>query len=161
MKKGFSLIEMLVAIGLMASVGSIAMIILFTSIKGANKGDVMRDVKQNGEYAISMMENMIRSAKSATCNGADQLTILNTDKYTTTFSLVGNKIASEGATTTGNYLTNDKVVVSGLTFNCTKPQGAPPFVKMNFTVTQANLTTTLAEEKASLDFQTTVSLRTY
>ncbi|MBI4999385.1 hypothetical protein HZB97_01290 [Candidatus Gottesmanbacteria bacterium] len=116
-----------------------------------------------GDYAISVMERMIRNAKSiSTCAGStNSLTITNPDNLTTTFmtQTVGEvvKIASSS----GNFLTNDKVTVVGnINFTCTKPANAPTVVMIKFSLSQAG-TVTRVEEKAQVDFQTTVSLRTY
>ncbi len=166
--QGLTLIELLVAIGILGVVGGITTIILFTTLQGASKSDVMRDVKQNGDYAISVMERMIRNSSTVTpCLGATAttLTITNPDGQKTTFTkqavavgpLTVNKIASNS----GFFLTNNNVTLVGdLNFKCTKPAASPSFVTIDFSLSQAR-TTTRAEEKAAINFHTSVSLRTY
>ncbi len=166
-KQGFSLIEVLIAMGILVTVGSVAMVVFFTTLRGATKSDVIREVKQNGEYAISAMETMIRSSQSVEsigsgcsssngCLGSGScIKILNPDNQYTVFSLSGTQIAS-----TGGNLTNNKVRASGLSFTCSQPPGAPPIVTVSFTLTQAT-STTRVEEQASIPFKTTISLRNY
>ena len=164
-QKGFTLVELLVAIGILGVVGGIATIILFTTLRSASKSDIMREVKQNGDYAISVMERMIRNATGveSTCLGSGtSLTINNPDGRTTTFSLGGTsniQIASVSALGTG-FLTNEKVAATGLNFTCSRTPGKPDVVSINFTLSQPG-TPTRPEERALINFQTTVSLRTY
>lgn len=174
-KKGFTLIEMLVMVAIMVTVGSLAAIIFFTTLKGASKSDVIREVKQNGEYALSVMERMIRNAKSIEAVGnclvkggcssgiGTCLKIKNPDNQTTTFMMEPVGSLLKIAANSGNYLTNDKVkLVSppGLIFICTANSGKPDVVTIRFTLSQA-ASSARPEETASIPFETTVSLRTY
>jgi len=178
--KGFTLIELLVAIGILGIVGGITTIIFFTTLQSSSKSEVLREVKQNGDFAISVMERMIRNANSVnSCSGSStSLTITNPDGRTTQFSLSGTQIASNGA-----MLTSTKVSASNLSFTCTRTSGKPDVVGISFTLSQAGSPTrpeerasmtfqtsftlsqagspTRPEERASINFQTTVSLRTY
>lgn len=172
-QKGFTLVELLVAIGILGVVGGIATIILFTTLRSASKSDIMREVKQNGDYAISVMERMVRNAQgvetvdnsscstTGNCGAGTCMKIKNPDGRTTNFlkENVGDvfKIASNS----GTYLTSNKVTVVGdLNFTCTRTPGKPDVVSINFTLSQPG-TPTRPEERASINFQTTVSLRTY
>lgn len=164
-RRGFTLVELLVAVSLIGIVGGIATIILFTTLQGASKSDIMREVKQNGDYAISVMERMIRNANSVVVGcpagpGSQirpSLTIKNRDNQTTSFalSLSGDQIAS-----TGGMLTNNKVTASNLLFTCTRTRGSPDVVSISFDLAQRAITFR-PEERASINFKTTVSLRTY
>lgn len=159
-RHGFTLIEMLVSVAILGTVGLISTQIFFTTLRGAGKADIIREVKQNGDYALTAMERMIRNSVgvSSLCNGTAQssLTIKNLDSKATTFSLAGGQIASNS----GIFLTNNKVSVSGLSFTCMSTLGKPDVVNISFTVVQANAGAG-AEEVSGMDFQTTVSLRTY
>ena len=157
-RAGFTLIELLVAIGIMGIVGGIATIILFTTLQSAGKSDIMREVKQNGSFALTIMERMVRNATAIVSDcpqTGSSLTIENPDGQTTTFSLSGIQIAS-----TGGMLTNNKVAVNNLSFTCSRTSGRPDVVAISFTLSQAG-STTRPEEQAQMTFQTTVSLRTY
>lgn len=155
---GFTLIELLVAIGIMVTVGALASGLFFTILKQSSKTNILTEVKQNGDYAISVMERMIRNAAGveSSCPGSgNSLIIRNPDGETTQFSLSGTQIAS-----TGGMLTGNKVSASNLSFTCTRTLGKPDIVSISFTLSQPG-TPTRPEERALMDFQTTVSLRTY
>lgn len=159
-KSGFTLIELLVAVGILGIVGGISTIIFFTTLQGTSKSEVVREVKQNGDYALTVMERLIRNATAitSTCDGTPQptLIIINPDQSTTQFSLSATaQIASNAG-----FLTNNKVSASNLSFTCTRTPGQPDVVVISFTLSQAGSPTRPAE-KASIDFRTTVSLRTY
>jgi len=164
--KGLTLLELLVSIGLLAIVGGIAAVIFFITIMNASKSDTIREVKQNGDYAISVMERMIRGARiiedPASCSGTStsSITIRNPDNQPTTFSVLSgppDQVASNSTT-----LTNNKVKVNpgGLTFTCTQNSGKAPIVSINLSLSQAGTTTKVAEI-TTIIFKTTVSLRTY
>lgn len=156
--RGFTLIEMLVAVAILGTVGLVSSRIFFTALRGASKSDVIREVKQNGDYALTVMERMIRNAVDITSvcpTIANSLTIKNLDGNSTTFSLAGGQISSNSAS-----LTNNKVIVSGLSFTCLRTTGKPDVINISFSVAQTGAGAG-PEEISSLNFQTTVSLRTY
>lgn len=158
---GFTLIEIIVVFGLLSTVGFITSSIFFTTLKAGTKAELLKEVKQNGDYAISTMERMIRNARqiSSRCDGSSQsIEIVNPDYQTTQFSC-GNQIASNSAFYSA-FLTTDKLVASHCSFTCQKPISGPKTVIIKFALSQKG-SPTRPEEKASATFQTTVSLRTY
>lgn len=62
-KHGFTLIELLVVIAVIGVVIILAGVILVSSLRGTSKANTTTVVRQNGNYAISQMAKMIRSAK--------------------------------------------------------------------------------------------------
>lgn len=167
---GYTLIELLIVVAILGTVGFTATQIFFTVLQSTAKADLTREVKQNGDYAISNMEKMIRNAKSVSCgSGAIILENFETPATQTTFNLSGTvpqQIASSsafigGASTSQGMLTNTKVSASALSFNCNSVAGKPDLVTISFTLSQANATAARPEERASMNFQTTVSLRNY
>jgi len=152
-KNGFTLIEILIVIGIFGILAFIGTNMFFTILKSSAKTRVLAEVKQNGNYAISVMERMVRNARSAECISGGVL-ITNPDRDTTNFFCEGTKIASKS----GVYLTSDKVAATGCNFSCAGT--TPEVVTISFTLSQSG-TTTRPEEEATIDFRTTVSLRTY
>lgn len=69
---GFTLVELLVVLVVLMSTGVVIGSILFSSLRGANKANILTTARQNGDYAISQMVKTIRNAKSfggvSTCN---------------------------------------------------------------------------------------------
>lgn len=151
-QKGFTLIEVLVVIFLLGVVLVIGVNLFFSILKGASKAEITKEVKQNGDYAIAVMERMIRNAQDASCNGG--VTITNLDGRTTRFFCESSRIASNS----GNYLTSGNVTATGCSFTC--EYSTPEVVTISFTLSQKG-TPARVEERATQDFQTTVSLRTY
>jgi len=163
---GFTLIELLVVVVVMAVIGTTVAGLFFQTLKGSTKATVIKEVRQNGDYALSVMEKMVRNAREVVsdCNGAPaaSLTIKNQDNNQTTFACEAVKIASNSAANSA-ALTSAKVRVSSDCanfFTCTKDGSSPPLVEIKFSLSQAG-SPTRPEEQASVDFRTTVSLRTY
>lgn len=155
--QGFTLVEMLVVVGLMILVGGMAVGLFFQTLKGASKTEILKEVKQNGDYALGVMERMIRNAQEIQTCSAAAIKIKNPDGNTTEFSLSGsgNQIASNSGKLTGS-----NVAASGLSFICNSTV-TPPVVEISFTISQTGSPTRPEEEKAQVSFKTTVSLRTY
>lgn len=168
-QKGFTLIELMVVVVILAIVAILVVNLFFSTLKGATKTTVLNEVKQNGDYAISTMERLVRNAQTITssCDGSSStaVKILSQDNQETTFDCSGGmqQIASTSSLGTV-YLTNDKVrlVSETCSFICQKPSLGPQILKIGFSLSQAGQESGLRpEEKAQINFKTTVSLRTY
>lgn len=160
-KTGFTLVEILVTIGILGIIVVVASNLFFSLLKGSMKTKTLQTVKQNGTYAISVMERMIRNARGIeTCTSAmKKIKITNPDMRTTEFDLTGPQIASNS----GNFLTSNEVKVESSKvnqFDCVPGNGKPAVVTIQFSLSQAALANR-PEEEASVTFQTTVSLRNY
>lgn len=157
-KFGFTLLEMLVVSALLGTIGLMATSIFFTTLRGGTKAELIKEIKQNGDFAISTMERMIRNARdvTSTCDNTAQpsITILNPDYKTTIFSC-GEQIASNST-----ILTSNKLLVSNCSFICQKPTSAPQNVAIKFTLSQKG-SPPRPEERATVTFETTISLRSY
>ncbi|HUS59770.1 MAG TPA: type II secretion system protein [Nevskiaceae bacterium] len=166
---GFTLIEILVALGILVIILVVGSNMFFTILKGSSKTKILTEVKQNGGYVINVMERMIRNAKKIeTCeSGMSKLKITNPDDGITTFHCCGSPlmIASKSGSLTCEQarLTSNKVQVSSSCndfISCTQAVGGPPVVTINFTLQQAG-TAARPEEEALVNFQTAVTLRNY
>lgn len=162
---GFSLIELLVAIVVFGLLGIIASQTLFTLLQGASKTEVVKEVKQNGDYALSVMEIKIRGGTVAsTCNGtsATSLTITNPDQTTNVFSCFNHEQVNKIRQNDGNYLTNTSVSLPSCTttdiaFTCTDTNGVKSIlIKFNLRQAQTNPAAAAASTQT---FQTQVTLR--
>lgn len=168
---GFTLVELLVVITLVGLIGAIISQSFILGIRSQSKSEIVKEVKQNGDYALSVIDEMVRNATDITlfCNtSTDQLSIVNQDGGTTTFDCSSDKeIASiSGAAPTPFPITNDRVIVTNCNFRivCPTPPLSPKYVFISFTVKQAavpNQPTPLPENRASIEYQTTISLRNY
>lgn len=62
MKKGFTLIEMIVAIGLFALLMTTTTMLLFASLRSTKKASNVTKAKAEGAYALNLMINLLRYA---------------------------------------------------------------------------------------------------
>ncbi|MBI3955622.1 type II secretion system protein, partial [Candidatus Gottesmanbacteria bacterium] len=169
---GFSMIELLVVVALIGIIGTITTQVFILALQTQVKSEIIKEVKQNGDYALSVMESMVRNSTdilSISCNEtSSQLTIQNPDGFNTVFDCTGSNISSISGsesilpTPTGAPLTNSKVKVSSCTFRviCPTPPINPKYVYIEYTVSQAGAGTG-PKDTSSLNYQTTVSLRNY
>ncbi len=171
---GFTLVELLVAITLVGIIGVLVTQAFIIGLNAQAKSEVMKEVKQNGDYAISVIEQMVRNARDITgqsCNETSSLgfTIENQDGYATTFacSSENSNISSISATLEGEIisavsLTTNKVTVTNCSFRivCPTPPVSPKYVFVNFTISQLGESVPV-RSRASQEYQTTISLRNY
>lgn len=175
MKRGFTLIELVVAVAIIAGLGVVLVQVLFTTTRSSTKVERLTDVKQGGEYALNLIERMTRNARSLTAvcssDGAvptSSVAITSPDGNETTFTCALDngvtRIASVSAFGT-QYLTSSSVTLGGdscqsdtLAFYCTSIADTPKSVKVTFQLSQKG--TPLDQfEKASTAFQTSISIR--
>jgi prepilin-type N-terminal cleavage/methylation domain-containing protein len=169
-RRGYSLIELLVVIALIGLIGSITTQIFLVGLRAQAKSEILKEVKQNGDYAMNVMESMIRNAvniSDADCGNTPKtsITITNGDGLTTEFfcNASTRTIASISAyTSTSQSLTNEKVAVTACGFRivCPTPATSPKYVFTSFTLTQAN-GNAQSDQRSTMTFEHTVSLRTY
>jgi len=152
----FTLIELLVVLGVAATVGTIVANIFLVNLRAAAKTKALTEVKQNGNYALSVMERMIRNAKEVQDCSVQSLKIKNLDENETTFDCSGTQIASNS----GIFLTSDKLTLSGCSFSCDQPAGKPAVIDINFTLQKGDAV--LGREfTAEASFHAIVSARLY
>jgi prepilin-type N-terminal cleavage/methylation domain-containing protein len=164
-KSGFTLIEIMVVVGILGIIAVLGSGAFFSILRGSTKTKTLQMVKQNGDYAISVMERMIRNARvlinPTTNSTVSSITIKNPDGGTTTFSCEGNPatIASNGASLLSNV---SKISNCNNIFEVNVGQVGikPAVVKINLNLTQSG-TVSRPEDQAEVNFQTTVTLRNY
>lgn len=165
-QNGFTLIETLISIGIIASVGILIAQVFFTTTRVNTKTELLKDVKQNGEYAMDVVSRMIRNSSAVDCSSTPaSLGITNSDGSSTTLGCAFdsdnsvNRLASTSATV--QYLTSSNVTLgtcTSLIFTCTSSTDQAPTIKVEFKLSQKG-TPVDQFEKASVSFQTTVSPR--
>ncbi len=154
-RKGFTLIEILVVIGIFAIIVVVGSMSFFNLFKGSARTKAANLVKQDGEYTMGIMTKMIRNARNISdCRlGMNEIEITSPDGRTTTFSCFNNPISSNSA-----KLINDQLAVSDCNFDCHEgTHGEPEAVVINFTLGTG--TSIPLVEQVVVDFETTVVLR--
>lgn len=165
---GYTLIETLVVLGIIALVSAFGLNFLTTILRGNSKTTVTTEIKQNGNYALDIITYFARNALSIESCSSSSISLRQWDNSTVTFSLlpqvndlnnkVNARIASNSSVLT-NADANNGVSVSSLSFTCSN--STPPVVSINFQVTQSAFLPDRPELKGKVNFQTSVSLRTY
>lgn len=67
MKKGFTLVEILVVIAVLSIVGVIVLTIFTQTLRGSNKSQIIGIIKQNGQSVLENMDKTIRGADNVVC----------------------------------------------------------------------------------------------
>lgn len=168
---GFSLFELLVTISILGIIVVVGTGLFFSLIKGSTKSEVLGMVKHNGDYALSVMERMIRNSREILECETDHIKIKNPDGGETNFLFCGDPnylIASESGTLECDdeeiaraRIISDEVSLLNGAFTCTAGDEFQPYVVgINFNLTQAEIATR-PEEEALVEFKTTVTARNY
>lgn len=171
--KGFTLIEILVSVGILATISIVVAQSFFTVMRSNSKTSLLADVKQSGEQAMQTMTRMIQNAKEITsaCSTEGQqstsVVIVNPDGGTTTFGCVLDATVTRIASTsaTSEFLTDTTVTLGGdvcaassLSFSCTTAAGQPSRVAITFSLAQVGADAQQFEQ-ASESFQSSAVVR--
>jgi prepilin-type N-terminal cleavage/methylation domain-containing protein len=166
-KRGFTLIELLISVGLFTAVSTIIMSILFTSIRANRKSEVIVNVKQIGNNAMTQMVNGIRFARSlddpidcTTTVIKDAITVTGIDYGQTDYScpaVSGDTISSNSA----SLVDSNVVAVSECSFSCSQASlSDAPTITIQFILNPVSQTE-LTETTGYVPFKTSVTLRNF
>lgn len=167
MKKGssgISLIEILIVIGIFAVLGILSTTSVLLSLQGSKKGDAQVKVRENLDYAISIIERQLRNAGSVSpCPNTNPLVISYSDSNNipTSFSCLNVPSAGYVASGSANLrLTSDEIKIIACSFTCTAGSGStPPKVAINIKAVDA--ASQGSKEGAAVSISTEINLRTY
>jgi prepilin-type N-terminal cleavage/methylation domain-containing protein len=141
MKKGFTLVETLVSVGILSLLSIGVATIVFLTVQSSDKTTRLKEVKQSGEAATMTIQEFIRNSESLVdkttyCNGDDQpsITIVDEEGNRTDFYCDSSedRIASDSANTA--WLTPDNLKCSGMIFNCNLSDRGDPLINFSFTL---------------------------
>ncbi len=175
---GFTLMEILVSVGVLAIIATLLTQVLFTTVHVNKKAEILTTVKQDGNFALDVIGRMIRSSKviNVSCSLGDltavSAEITNPDNYVTTLECDEGRIASVSGTPeipvktylTGGNLTlspsgSDDCDDSSLRFSCPPADGSiQKQVTVTFTLGQVGDSGSVYES-GSAAFSSTVSMR--
>lgn len=173
---GFTLIEIVVSVGIIAFISIIIAQAFFTTTRVNTKTELINDIKQNGDFALDRIIRALRPAQQVTsvCDASPGstssiLSIRNADNTTSTFTSILDGTVLRLVQNPGtNYLTSTNVTLSdtactgfpALQFVCISSAAQPPRVEIiiRFCLSQKG-TPQASFEKAGQAFQTTVTLR--
>lgn len=76
LENGFTLVEILVVIAIIAIVGTMLVAIFYSTLRGSNKAQILAIIKQNGQAVLENMDKTIRDADNVACNSLDGATLV-------------------------------------------------------------------------------------
>ncbi len=158
-KSGFSLIELIVVIGLLSLLMLAISSTMLMTIVSSNRIRTSAKIKQAGNYAIGQMQSLLRSAKTVvSCTSPESIVFINYDGGQT--ELLSEDDANglpRIASNSGTYLTPDNLTTSNFSLVCEPSDIDPAIVKISFDL--QDTVTTRDLENPLLHFETSVSLR--
>lgn len=173
--RGFTLLEIIISVAALATVGILITQVLFTTTRVNTKSVLLQDIKQNGNFAIDVMGRMIRGALANTTiclsgTTTNELTILDQYGNPVTLKCKADGLSARIASVSGDkidYLTGANVTIASgnicennnsLTFSCPESAGVPGPVHIQFSLQQVG-TDPNAFATSKTSFDTTVSPR--
>jgi len=168
---GFTMIELLVVVSLSVMLMLATSTLFLTFLIGRTKVTAIKQVKDEGQYAMSRMEFLIRNATEilpnsqypAGCQADMQsLTIRSVDNgITTLYAEVDTDGRTKIASNSGVYLTSGSLdLIAGPTFDCSQQTDASTqHVVISFSLRRGNPGEDDVRETAESDFKTAVSIR--
>lgn len=184
---GFTLVEMLVVVGILSFAVGSSMLFLTSIIKGGNQASVTAEVKQNGQIIFDSLERQIRNGIDAQLlPEPNSLKIIRSGLYPLYIKcfpasvgpparngLIGTVVKASDPTSDSEYtsLSQDTDPVSGVDIQCaaSPPEfnvipatpTAPAIVTISFVVNQGINAPSRQDFVARAEFRTTISLRQY
>jgi prepilin-type N-terminal cleavage/methylation domain-containing protein len=174
-KNGFSLVEILVVLGVFAVLAALVTQSIFLTLRGSRKSESVISVRENLDYALNIMERHIYNSKSVNCVSATQIEYLDEQEsgvgaqggvFACLETASGGDpgyIASASAGTTldnARRLTSTKVDITSCSFVCniSASQDVPDSVDVSLTAESAE---SVGAEGAQVTVNTKFLLRYY
>lgn len=79
---GFTIIEVLVTIAIVAVVGTMLTGIFTFTLRGSGKSRILSNIKQNGQAVLGIMDESVRNADNVVCASSKTLVIVKKGIYT-------------------------------------------------------------------------------
>jgi prepilin-type N-terminal cleavage/methylation domain-containing protein len=161
MKKGFSLIEILVVLAVFSLLAIVSTEAILLTLKGTRKADTSIRVRENLGFAIASLERQIHNAQSASpCPNSDTSSINIEDQLGTLTAYTCTNVGPSGYVASGSArLTSDNISVTNCSFTCTPATSSVP---QSITIDlSARDSTALGSENTQVTTTTKVYLRTY
>jgi prepilin-type N-terminal cleavage/methylation domain-containing protein len=159
LKRGFSLIELIVVIGLLSLLMLAISSTMLMSIVSSSRIRTTTKVKQAGGYAIGQIQAMVRGAKTITIcdSGNATIEVVNLDGGATELLAESDGTDFRIASNSGIYITPEKMTVTGFTVTCLPDETEPSLIKFAF-----DLQDTKSEQSTQnpiLHFETSINTR--
>jgi prepilin-type N-terminal cleavage/methylation domain-containing protein len=157
-QRGFTMIEMMVVIVLVAMLLVGVSTLLLSNLKGGGKATILADLRDEGDAAISVMERELRFGSSPVCIDSNTLTFKSQEGKEITYVVKNSVIKKQidGGSEISLFGGEVKLInPSANVFSCTITSNSfqSPNVAISFTLTNSD------GGEVRQQFQTTVSLR--
>jgi prepilin-type N-terminal cleavage/methylation domain-containing protein len=168
-ERGFTLVELMISLFIVVSLGAVVMNIFLATLRGSRKSTVVNKVRQNGNYAVSTMSREIQYSQiTSLCDGSitNSVSIRNQSGQDVTYSCATDNITRfEAPGTTGSLLDSSSVRFTNGTqcqIVCSDDgiSTSPPQVTIQFSLS-AIANNSLPENNVTIPFKTSVVLRNY
>jgi prepilin-type N-terminal cleavage/methylation domain-containing protein len=161
MKKGFTLLEILVVVAIFSILGVLVTRAIILSIGGSKKSESLVRVRENLDYASGVIERQLRNANSIPeCPNTDTSIINYEDENgkATSFSCVD--VGASGRVASGSAnLTSSQVSIIACSFTCQVGiNNTPSTVEVSMTAKDATAT---GVQGAEVSVVSRISLRNY
>ena len=155
-RKGFTLIEFLVAMSIFIIVIIVVLSLFAMAIRGQRRVIAMQNIQENARFLLDFMTKEIRmSVISAVADSS--ISIIRSDGQIVTYLFSGNKIERTSPSSDGP-INSDEVLVNGRFFatGIGKADGLQPKITIIMNVQSVG---SRIEEQVSIDLETTLSQR--
>lgn len=164
---GFSLIELLVVLFVFSILAVVVAQALTLTLRGSRKSETVTQSRENIQYAVNVMDRLLRNARDLTCplaiDGVARSRVDYTDEdgnaaYFACITSGGNSYIesnSIGARLTANTVT---ITNCNAVFTCKSGTGVPDSVDVSITAADSNAA---GAEGASITASTKIFLRNY
>lgn len=152
--RGFTLIELLVALVVFVVLAAFATQSLANILQTRTKAEVTKSVRQEADYAVSVLERHLRGARSLSCPTLTSVTYVDPDGKPGSFSCVNPGADNAHIASGSARLTTTGVLLTTCTFVCPNPSQ----VDFSFSLRQARASSD-PREKSEISVSGTVTLR--
>ncbi|OIP80809.1 hypothetical protein AUK45_02985 [Candidatus Peregrinibacteria bacterium CG2_30_44_17] len=139
-KKGFTLVELILYLAILAILLPITAFLLLNLQEGAVKARAIRTVSQNGRFAFAQMQLAVRNADTITSPSvgatSSSLVLVTDDPATnpTSFFVSGTRLMIQEGSSASAVLTELGVQITDLQFQNVSPTGTSGTLRMQFSV---------------------------
>ena len=162
--RGFTLIEIVVAAGIMALFSLTLISVFLATVRSGSKAQLLQAGHQEGDFALRQMARVIRGAKEVSCDSGS-ITVTGTSGSKIVFSVVPDdngfpRVASDSDSDI-NFLTGTMAEVTNLNFDCYPGQKGNQVVTITLKLNAQPDGGGQVQEQFVQEFATSVSTRQY
>lgn len=159
-KRGVSLIEILIVIAIFAILGVLVTRAILLTLRGTRKSESVVKVRENLDYALAVIERQLRNAESVDCATSTALLLNYRDRNGSASSFSCVTPGPSGYIASGSArLTSTDIAVTSCSFSCTAASGD---VLPSVTISAAGADARASGiESAQVSSSTKIFLRTY